>query len=129
MTCEPYHGKMLSNCLPWYHGSYSTMNTVLEPEVFANFHVGFTSRGLCTTSPPLPPLSVSPLLFPLLSTCLIFPRRSAPSNLYSEIKSDDSPVKGSKKGRGKSKDKKKAPSGMTPEKKKKKHDEMKVLVL
>ncbi|XP_046873889.1 otoferlin-like [Hypomesus transpacificus] len=43
-----------------------------------------------------------------------------------EIKSDDSPVKGSKKGRGKSKDKKKAPSGMTPEKKKKKHDEMKV---
>ncbi|XP_067099003.1 otoferlin-like [Osmerus mordax] len=43
-----------------------------------------------------------------------------------EIKSDDSPVKGSKKGRGKSKDKKKPPPGMTPEKKKKKHDELKV---
>ncbi|XP_062325479.1 otoferlin-like, partial [Osmerus eperlanus] len=43
-----------------------------------------------------------------------------------EIKSDDSPVKGSKKGRGKSKDKKKPTPGMTPEKKKKKHDELKV---
>lgn len=52
------------------------------------------------------------------------PRSALTANLHSDIKPDDSPVKGTKKGKGK-KDKKK--SADAPERRKPKLDELKVL--
>eukprot|EP00064_Thunnus_orientalis_P012952 superscaffoldBa00002049_g12988 len=75
---------------------------------FGNFHVEFMSRVLCSFTPPPPP--------PLHSILT--------ANLYSDIKPDDSPVKGTKRGKGK-KDKKRPvldPAG----KRKPKLDELKV---
>lgn len=75
---------------------------------FGNIHVEFMSRVLCSSNHhPAPP------------------RHSVlTANLYSDIKLDDSPVKGTKKGKGK---KKKEKLGIDPfEKKKPKLDELKV---
>lgn len=69
---------------------------------FGNFHVEFMSQVLCSFNPP-----------PSLLT----------ANLYSDIKPDDSPVKGTKRGKSK-KEKKKVADPF--EKKKPKLDELKV---
>lgn len=73
---------------------------------FDNFHVGFMSRVFFWHQPATP--------FPSPLT----------ANLYSDIKPDDSPAKGTKRGKGK-KEKKKAADPF--EKKKPKLEELKVL--
>lgn len=70
-----------------------------ETAASGNFHVGFMSRGLCSSLPPS-------------------------LTLHSEIKTDDSPVKGSKRGKGKKEKKKTAEPA---EKKKPRLEELKVL--
>lgn len=73
---------------------------------FGNFHEEFMSRVLCSFNP-------APPLHSVLT-----------ANLYSDIKPDDSPVKGTRRGKGK-KEKKRAADPL--EKKKPKLDELKVL--
>lgn len=76
--------------------------------VSGNFHVEFMSRVLCSFPSPR-----SPSLHAVLN-----------ANLYSDIKPDDFPVKGTKRGKGK-KDKKKSIDAF--ERRKPKLDELKVL--